>query len=69
MEAHNAEIGDYLKSAVFGGLDGIITTYSVVIGVFGAKLQVGVVLALGIANLIADGLSMSLGDFISTKSE
>ena len=29
----------------------------------------GVVLAMGIANLIGDGISMALGDFISTKSE
>ncbi len=50
-------------------MDGILTTYSVVMGVAGANLANVVVLALGIANLIGDGLSMALGDYISTKSE
>lgn len=35
----------------------------------GASLAAGVVLAMGIANLIGDGLSMALGDYLSTKSE
>lgn len=61
--------GEFLKSAVYGGMDGIITTYSVVMGAGGASLGVAVVLILGIANMIGDGLSMSLGDYLSTKSE
>ena len=47
----------------------MITTYSVVMGVAGANLALSVVLALGIANLIGDGLSMALGDYLSSKSE
>jgi VIT1/CCC1 family predicted Fe2+/Mn2+ transporter len=50
-------------------MDGIVTTYAVVMGVLGANLSIGVVLTLGIANLLADGLSMALGDYLSTKSE
>lgn len=50
-EAHS-EAGGYIKSAVYGGLDGMITTFSVVAGVAGASLPPIVVLALGIANLI-----------------
>lgn len=61
--------GEFLKSAVYGGLDGMITTYSVVMGAGGASLGVAVVLILGIANMIGDGLSMALGDYLSTKSE
>jgi VIT1/CCC1 family predicted Fe2+/Mn2+ transporter len=61
--------GAYLKSAVYGGLDGIITTFAVVAGVAGASLSVGIVLILGFANLFADGLSMAIGDYLSTKSE
>ncbi|EGR31166.1 hypothetical protein IMG5_116370 [Ichthyophthirius multifiliis] len=68
QEDHN-ESGIFIKSAVYGGLDGMITTYSVVMGVAGANLQSGVILALGIANLIGDGLSMALGDYLSSKSE
>ncbi len=68
-ERHQHQHGQYIKSAVYGGLDGIITTFAVVAGVAGAELQSGVVLILGFANLIADGLSMAIGDYLSTKSE
>ncbi len=59
----------YLKSIVYGGLDGIITTFAVVAGVAGAALSSGIILILGFANLIADGISMAIGDYLSTKSE
>ena len=68
-ESHQHEQGQYIKSAVYGGLDGIITTFAVVAGVAGAQLAGGVVLILGFANLIADGLSMAIGDYLSTKAE
>ncbi len=68
-EQHNTGSGKYLKSMVYGGLDGIITTFAVVAGVAGASLTSGIVLILGFANLIADGLSMAIGDYLSTKSE
>ncbi|CAD8149149.1 unnamed protein product [Paramecium octaurelia] len=61
--------GEHIKSAVYGGLDGMVTTFSVVAGVAGAGLSTGVVLGMGIANLIGDGISMALGDYISTRSE
>lgn len=38
-------------------------------GVAGANLLTIVVVSLGIANLIGDGISMALGDYLSTKSE
>jgi VIT1/CCC1 family predicted Fe2+/Mn2+ transporter len=68
-EKHQQEHGKYIKSIVYGGLDGIITTFAVVAGVAGASLSAGIVLILGFANLIADGLSMAIGDFLSTKAE
>jgi VIT1/CCC1 family predicted Fe2+/Mn2+ transporter len=61
--------GQYIKSAIYGGMDGTVTTFAVVAGVAGASLNAGVVLILGFANLIADGLSMAIGDYVSTKSE
>ena len=67
-ETHQSR-GKFLKSAVYGGLDGTITTFSLVAGVVGASLSLGVVLILGFANLIADGISMAIGDYLSTKSE
>lgn len=61
--------GQYIKSLIYGGLDGIITTFAVVAGVAGASLSPGIVLILGFANLIADGLSMAIGDYLSTRAE
>lgn len=43
-EAHKTEAGQYIKAAVFGGLDGIITTFAVVASVTGANLATGVVI-------------------------
>eukprot|EP00161_Ancyromonas_sigmoides_P018477 TRINITY_DN5110_c0_g1_i1.p1 TRINITY_DN5110_c0_g1~~TRINITY_DN5110_c0_g1_i1.p1 ORF type:complete len:280 (+),score=100.77 TRINITY_DN5110_c0_g1_i1:59-898(+) len=68
-EDHAPESGKYIKSIVYGGLDGIITTFSVVASVAGAQLSTSVVLILGFANLFADALSMGVGDAISSKAE
>src|SRR3989344_4808964 len=68
-EEHQTGHGQYLKSFVYGGLDGIVTTFAVVAGVAGANLSASVVLVLGVANLIADGISMAFGDYLSTKAE
>lgn len=61
--------GTYIRDAVFGANDGIVTTFAVVAGVAGANLPVATVLVLGFANLLADGLAMGLGNFLGTKSE
>eukprot|EP01119_Soliformovum_irregulare_P019967 TRINITY_DN6410_c1_g2_i1.p1 TRINITY_DN6410_c1_g2~~TRINITY_DN6410_c1_g2_i1.p1 ORF type:complete len:266 (+),score=73.52 TRINITY_DN6410_c1_g2_i1:138-935(+) len=61
--------GKYIKDVVYGGLDGIITTFAIVSGVAGAKLSVSVVLILGLANLLADGFSMAVGNYMGTQSE
>lgn len=68
-ELHDIDSGKYLKSWVYGGLDGIITTFAVVAGVIGAGLSSVIILILGFANLIADGISMAIGDYLSSKSE
>ena len=61
--------GKYIKSIVYGGLDGIVTTFAVVSGVAGASLAMKVVIILGFSNLLADGFSMAVGDYLSSKSE
>ncbi|NJY64187.1 hypothetical protein HC174_15705 [Salinimicrobium sp. CDJ15-81-2] len=60
---------DYIAEFVYGGIDGAITTFAVVAGAEGASLGISVVVILGLANLIADGFSMSVGNFFSTKAE
>lgn len=59
----------YLGEFVYGGIDGSVTTFAVVAGAAGADLSSAIVLILGFANLLADGFSMSVGAFLSTKSE
>ena len=59
---------DYLGEFVYGGIDGAVTTFAVVAGATGARFDVKVLLVLGFANLIADGFSMSVGSYLSTKA-
>lgn len=60
---------EYIGEFVYGGIDGAITTFAVVAGAEGAGFGISVVVILGLANLIADGFSMSVGNFFSTKAE
>ena len=59
----------YLGEFVYGGIDGAVTTFAVVAGSAGASLDITVILILGFANLLADGFSMSVGAYLSSKSE
>lgn len=61
--------GEFLKDAVFGASDGIVTTFAIVAGSVGADISSTVVIILGFANLIADGISMSIGNYMGVKSE
>lgn len=69
VEKHGGLGSDQIKSIVFGGLDGIITTFSICAAIFGAGLGVEVIILTGVANLLSDGISMGLGDAISGKAE
>jgi VIT1/CCC1 family predicted Fe2+/Mn2+ transporter len=53
---------------VYGANDGIITTFAVVSGVVGASLAESVVVILGLANLVADGLSMGASNYLARRS-
>lgn len=68
-EEHGGTGSRYLGDMVYGGLDGIITTFAVVSGVAGADLGYNVVVIMGLANLFADGFSMATGAYLSSKSE
>eukprot|EP01138_Halocafeteria_seosinensis_P006588 gb/GECG01006735.1/.p1 GENE.gb/GECG01006735.1/~~gb/GECG01006735.1/.p1 ORF type:complete len:321 (+),score=51.11 gb/GECG01006735.1/:1-963(+) len=68
-EDHGGVGSDVIKSIVFGGLDGIITTFATVAAVAGSGLDVEVLILLGLANLIGDAISMGVGDFLSSKAE
>jgi VIT1/CCC1 family predicted Fe2+/Mn2+ transporter len=58
----------YIRDLVYGANDGIVTTFAVVAGVAGGELSHRVVLIVGAANLVADGLSMAVGNFASIRA-
>jgi len=59
----------YISEFVYGGIDGAITTFAVVAGAAGAEAAVYWVLIFGFANLIADGFSMSVGNYFAVKAD
>ncbi len=75
-EAHAlSRTQEFLKQIVYGGNDGIVTTFAIVAGFAGAQAdgvaQIGgiAVLVFGLANLFADAVSMGLGEFLSMRSQ
>jgi len=61
--------GDFIGSFIYGGLDGILTTFAIVGGVVGSNLGIHVIVIIGVSNVFADALAMAAGDYLSTKSE
>ncbi|MEP2532075.1 VIT1/CCC1 transporter family protein [Shimia sp.] len=59
----------YLRDVVYGGIDGSVTTFAIVAGVAGAGLSPVIIVALGLANVLADGFSMAAGNYSGTKAE
>lgn len=66
MQVH---IRKYLPEFVYGGIDGAVTTFAIVAGVVGASLSPAIILILGFANVLADGFSMGISNFLSQTSE
>ncbi|MFU8868843.1 VIT1/CCC1 transporter family protein [Natronococcus sp.] len=60
--------GGYIAEVIYGANDGIVTTFAVVAGVAGAALDPAIVLILGVANLLADGFSMGMSNYLSQRS-
>ncbi len=58
----------YLRDFIYGAIDGIVTTFAVVAGVAGAGLESRIVIILGAANLIADGFSMSVSNYLGSRA-
>lgn len=58
----------YVGDLVYGANDGILTTFAVVAGVTGGALSATAVTIVGMANLLADGLSMGVGNYLSIRT-
>ena len=59
----------YLSDFIYGAIDGTVTTFAIASGVVGAGLPMGVVIVLGIANLVGDGFSMAASNFLGTRTD
>ena len=62
-------IAKYIAPGVYGATDGIVTTFAVIGGVYGANLSPAIVLILGMSNVFADGFSMAASNYLSKRSE
>lgn len=65
---HRSVGGNALRAAVLGGNDGLVSNFSLVMGIAGATSGQSEVLLAGVAGLLAGALSMALGEWISVKS-
>jgi VIT1/CCC1 family predicted Fe2+/Mn2+ transporter len=69
VERHRTERIGWLRAAVLGANDGIVSTASLVIGVAAAQSSRNDVLVAGVAGLVAGALSMAAGEYVSVSSQ
>ncbi len=60
---------NWLRAAVLGANDGIVSTADIVVGVAGATSQRGPIFTAGLAGLVAGAVSMALGEYVSVSSQ
>lgn len=68
-EAHRSHRSGWLRAAVLGANDGIVSTASLIIGVAAAKADAESILLAGIAGLVAGAMSMAAGEYVSVSSQ
>ena len=59
----------YVGDGVLGAIDGTVTTFAIVAASSGAGLSTGIALVLGLANVVADGFSMAVSNYLRAKSD
>ena len=69
LERHRAERIGWLRAAVLGANDGIVSTASLVVGVAAATPAHDAVLTAGVAGLVAGAMSMAAGEYVSVQSQ
>lgn len=75
MNRQSALLKKYLSDIVFGANDGMITTFAIVAGYAGAKIDMVsfpgymLIIVFGMANLFGDGVSMGMGNFLSIRTK
>ena len=68
-ESHRSKRSGWLRAAVLGANDGILSTAGIVVGVASAQTSKKAVLLAGVASLIAGALSMAAGEYVSVRSQ
>lgn len=66
---HKHTVGRYIGDFIYGANDGLITTFAIVAGSVGASLSPTVIIILGFANILADGISMGASNYLGARSE
>ena len=67
---HHADVsGGWLRAAVFGAMDGLVSNIALIAGVGGANLAGRTVLLTGLAGLVAGAISMALGEYTSVRTQ
>lgn len=69
MEQHASDASDYVKSVVFGGLDGIMTVFAIIAAAAGSGATYVTILVFGFSNVVADAFSMGFSEFVSGSAE
>ncbi len=65
----NPKIGGYLREAVFGFNDGLVSTFAVIAGLYGGAISNSTILLAALATLVGGAFSMGLGTYLGNKSE
>ena len=68
-ERHRTDRIGWLRAAVLGANDGIVSTASLIVGVAAAGASQGTVLMTGVAGLVAGAMSMAAGEYVSVHSQ
>jgi VIT1/CCC1 family predicted Fe2+/Mn2+ transporter len=68
-ERHRSQRGGWLRAAVLGADDGIVSTASLMIGVAASNAERGAILLAGVAGIIAGAMSMAAGEYVSVSSQ
>lgn len=69
LERHSIERVGWLRAAVLGANDGIVSTASLVLGVASANTSSSGILLAGVAGLVAGAMSMATGEYVSVSSQ
>lgn len=69
LEKHRSHRAGWLRAAVLGVNDGIVSTSSLMLGVLAASQSDSAILTAGIAGLVAGALSMAAGEYVSVSSQ